>query len=53
MIRDVWLLIQPEVCVTDHGAYFKTEQIDLETSACRVSCEIEISNGVWQKAWQM
>lgn len=45
MIRDVWLLIQPEVCVTDHGAYFKTERIDLETSACRVSCEIEISNG--------
>ena len=29
IIRDIWLIAQPQVCVTDHGAYFKTESIEL------------------------
>lgn len=45
MIRDVWLIVQPEICVTDHGAYFKTEDIRLERRICKISAEIEVSNG--------
>lgn len=45
MIRDVWLVAQPEICVMDHGAYFKAEDIRLEGRRCRISSEIEVSNG--------
>lgn len=45
MLRDIWLLIQPEVCVTDHGAYFRTESIQPEEGRGRICAEIELSNG--------
>ncbi|MCI9221315.1 MAG: glycoside hydrolase family 2 protein [Lachnospiraceae bacterium] len=45
IIRDIWLIAQPQVCVTDHGAYFKTESIELETRRCKICSEIEVSNG--------